>query len=97
MLYVCPDLALTLPHECPIDALAQAKWLCYIYNGQSERENKNPNELSISFAKVNKVNEASAFDQISDQEPGAFLLPKIGSEDDDLCFLKNMKERGKGK
>ena len=51
----------------------------------------------FSFAKVNTVNEASAFDQISDQEPGAFLLPKIGSEDDDLCFLKNMKERGKGK
>ena len=51
----------------------------------------------FSFAKVNKVNEASAFDQITGQEPGAFLLPKIGSEDDDLCFLKNMKERGKGK
>lgn len=79
----CPVFALTLPHDCPIDALAQEKWLCYIYNGQSERENKNPNELSISFAKVNKVNEASAFDQITDQEPGAFLLPKIGSEDDD--------------
>ena len=51
----------------------------------------------FSFAKVNKVNEASAFDQITGQEPGAFLLPKIGSEHDDLCFLKNMKERGKGK
>ena len=58
---------------------------------------KSPIGLSISFAKVNKVNEASAFDQITGQEPGAFLLPKIGSEDDDLCFLKNMKERGKGK
>ena len=52
-----------------------------------------PNELSISFAKVNKVNEASAFDQISDQEPGAFLLPKIGSEDDDPCFPKYERVR----
>ncbi len=51
----------------------------------------------FSFAKVDKVNEASAFDQITGQEPGAFLLPKIGSEDDDLCFLKNMKERGNEK
>lgn len=47
----------------------------------------------FSFAKVNKVNEASAFDQITGQEPGAFLLPKIGSEDDDPCFPKYERAR----
>ena len=62
-------------------------------NGKTKTRTSCP----FSFAKVSKVNEASAFDQITGQEPGAFLLPKIGSEDDDLCFLKNTKERGNEK
>ena len=73
--------------------------MCYIYNGQSERQTtKRRTSCPFSFAKVNKVNEASAFDQITGRESGAFVLPKTGSEDDDLKLpYINKKERGKAK
>ena len=48
----------------------------------------------FSFAKVNMVNEASAFDQITGRESGAFCLPQTGSEDDDLKlrYIKRKNE-----
>ncbi len=59
-------------------------WMCYIYNGQRNEENKNTSALkSIFFCKRIKVNEASAYDLFRGHESGAFLLPKINQPADD--------------